>query len=249
MGVSTASFVELLYFDGGKRYNEYMFENKNKLRGKYICSKPQAELKTDQTVRSIILGAALALFVVPPLCLKCEAIRVFGEKGYTPLITAYVILMLCTAGLMLYTFVASLTRYRLRGEIPERFAPKSGFEKRTFACFEWARVMTVLVAVAYGAMCVYAYSAQSVVLAALECVAAALAVYARKMTFDAYCSSVTLVSAEEAAEAALAEIGPPGAENAETAPANKPETRLKTYNPDAEKNLADEVEDFYSDKD
>ena len=115
MGVSTASFVELLYFDGGKRYNEYMFENKNKLRGKYICSKPQAELKTDQTVRSIILGAALALFVVPPLCLKCEAIRVFGEKGYTPLITAYVILMLCTAGLMLYTFVASLTRYRLRG--------------------------------------------------------------------------------------------------------------------------------------
>ena len=83
MGVSTASFVELLYFDGGKRYNEYMFENKNKLRGKYICSKPQAELKTDQTVRSIILGAALALFVVPPLCLKCEAIRVFGEKGYT----------------------------------------------------------------------------------------------------------------------------------------------------------------------
>ena len=77
MGVSTASFVELLYFDGDKRYNEYMFENKNKLRGKYICSKPKAELKTDQTVRSIILGAALALFVVPPLCLKCEAIRVF----------------------------------------------------------------------------------------------------------------------------------------------------------------------------
>ena len=134
MGVSTASFIELLYFDGGKRYNEYMFENKNKLRGKYICSKPQAELKTDQTVRSIILAAALA-------------------------------------------------------------------------------------------------------------------VYARKMTFDAYCSSVTLVSAEEAAEAALAEIGPPGAENAEAAPEKKPETRLKTYNPDAEKNLADEVEDFYSDKD
>ena len=26
----------------------------------------------------------------------------------------------------------------------------AGLEKRTFACFEWARVMTVLVAVAYG---------------------------------------------------------------------------------------------------
>ena len=40
----------------------------------------------------IALGAALALFVVPPLCLKCEAIRVFGEKGYTPLITAVAIM-------------------------------------------------------------------------------------------------------------------------------------------------------------
>ena len=108
--------------------------------------------------------------------------------------------------------------------------------------------MTVIVAVAYAAMCAYAYSGQSVALAVLECVAAALAVYARKITFDAYSSSLTLVSADEAIGLIISE-NPMDDAPADPEPPNQPETRLKTYNPDAAKNLSDEVEDFYDDKD
>ncbi len=230
------------------RYTDYMFENKNKLKGRFVCSRSAADLKNDQIVRTIVLAAALAFFVVPPLCLKSRAILIFNEKNYTPLVTAYVILLLFTAALLVYTLIASLTRYRFRGEIPERYAPRSGFEKRTFACFEWSRVMTVIVAVAYAAMCAYAYSGQSVALAVLECVAAALAVYARKITFDAYSSSLTLVSADEAIGLIISE-NPMDDAPADPEPPKQPETRLKTYNPDAAKNLSDEVEDFYDDKD
>lgn len=252
--MSRADFAEIRFtYAAALRYTDYMFDNKHKLYGKFVCSKSDAELKNNQIARTIVLSLALAFFVVPPLCLKSLAILLFTEKNYTPLVTAYVILLLFTAAMLVYTLAASLTRYRLRREIPEKYAPRSGFDKRTFACFEWSRVMTVIVAVAYAAMCAYAYSGQSVALAALECLAAALAVYARKITFDAYSSSLTLVSAEDAIGLIISE-NPTGEtednpSDKNKVPVRQPETRLKTYNPDAAKNLSDEVEDFYDDKD
>ncbi len=237
------------------RYTDHMFENKNKLRGKFVCSKSKAELKSSQITRSIILGIALACFVVPPLFLKSQAIKVFSENNYTPFITTYVMLVLFTAAMLLYTFIASLTRYRFRSEVPEKYAPRSGFEKHTFACFEWSKVLTVIVAIVYAGMCAYAYSHQSVVLAILECVAAALTVYARKITFDTYSSSLTLVPVDEVSNATenLDEETEKNAlasdNNATDTMTKMSNTRLKTDNPDAEKNLSDEVEDFYDDKD
>ena len=70
------------------RYTDYMFENKNKLKGRFVCSRSAADLKNDQIVRTIVLAAALTFFVVPPLCLKSRAILIFNEKNYTPLVTA-----------------------------------------------------------------------------------------------------------------------------------------------------------------
>ncbi len=167
--------------------------NKPIISGKYVTTAPTARLNK---LRLIALIALSVFFIVPPLVFKLKAMRVFADKGLTAPTTAYVLLILFTAGLNLYCFIACFTRYRLRTEIPAANAPKLGFTKHTWSAIEWLFYLTVICACAHLALTVYAFSPGSLAITLFAVAAAACAYFVKRLSFIAY-KDALLVSLDD----------------------------------------------------
>ena len=159
----------------------------------------------------------LVCFIAPPLIFKLKATAVFAEKNYTPLLTVYAALIIFTALWLIFSFVCSFNRYALKKEISKSNEPKNGFEKHTWAVIEWQFYLTALCAAAHVACTIY---------------------FIKKISFKTYDGKMTFVSLNDELE--NTPDGQPEKPNLKAA-----ETNLKTYNENAEKNLAEEIEDFY----
>ena len=215
-----------------------MKEKKDTLQGKYVCSKSENELKSAQTLRALLYVALLILFIVPPLLLKSEAMRIFNEKKYLPLTTAYVIIMIFTA-LCVFSFICSFSRYRIRKTVYRNCAPKLGFEKHTYSVIEWQFYLTAICALIHLCLMFYAFSWHSFGLTVTSLAAAACAYFIKDVSFKVYDKSIEFIPLEEEMKNSDESDESDPNTSTEQNKAQKPETNLKTY---AEN---EEIEDFY----
>lgn len=216
-----------------------MKEKKDTLQGKYVCSKSENELKSAQTLRALLYAALLILFIVPPLLLKSEAMRIFNEKKYLPLTTAYVIIMIFTAALCVFSFICSFSRYKIRKTVYRNCAPKLGFERHTYSVIEWQFYLTAICALIHLCLMFYAFSWHSFGLTVTSLAAAACAYFIKDVSFKVYDKSIEFIPLEEEMKNSdESEESDPNT-STEQNKAQKPETNLKTY---AEN---EEIEDFY----
>ena len=212
-----------------------MNDKKDKLQGKYICGKSEKELKSAQNLRTMLYVAALILFIIPPLVLKSEAMRVFDEKNYLPLISLYVLIMIFTAVLSVVAFIFSFTRYRIQKVIYKNNQPTLGFEKHTYSVIEWQFYLYAACALLHICFLIYAFSWHSFGLAVTSLAAAICAFFIKDVSFKVYDKSLEFIPLEEE----LKEEENANEDKKTETEADKPETNLKTY---AEN---EDVEDFY----
>lgn len=223
-------------------YTDYMKKTDKPLQGKFVCSLSPETLKKRQMLRTVLYAVMLALFIFPPVFIKQAALAKLTAAKNTSLIAAYLILFFFTAVWLVVSFAMSLTRCKLRGEIYKRDEPKLGFEKHTWSIIEWQFYLTALTAVTHLAMTIYAFSALSLIVLIFSVGAAVAAYFIMDISKKTYTpekkeSTLTYIPLEDELKADEPEISPE--------PTQKQETKLKTYSPDAEKNLSDDVEDFY----
>ncbi len=212
------------------------------LQGKFVCSLSPETLKRRQLIRTVLYAVMISAFIIPPLVIKQSALKKLDEINNTSLIMAYLILFFFTAAWLVVSFIMSLTRCKLRAEILKRDEPKLGFEKHTWSIIEWQFYLTAITVAAHLAMTIYAFSVLSLVVLILSLGAAVAAYFITDISKKTYTdkngtSTLTYVPLDDELK------------DSETEPVKeepqKQETRLKTYSPDAEKNLSDDVEDFY----
>lgn len=215
-----------------------MKNEEKRLQGKFIADVPEETLKKNGRLRAALYAVMLICFIAPPLIFKLKATAVFAEKNYTPLLTVYAALIIFTALWLIFSFVCSFNRYALKKEISKSNEPKNGFEKHTWAVIEWQFYLTALCAAAHVACTIYAFSWSSLGVALPSVAAAVCAYFIKKISFKTYDGKMTFVSLNDELE--NTPDGQPEKPNLKAA-----ETNLKTYNENAEKNLAEEIEDFY----
>lgn len=215
-----------------------MKKDEKRLQGKFIADVSDETLKKNRRLRAALQAVMLVCFIAPPLIFDLEAAAVFAEKNYTPLLTVYVALLIFTALWSVYSFICCFNRYSLRKEIPKNDEPKNGFEKHTWAVIEWQFYLTALCAAAHVACIIYAFSWTSLGVVLPSVAAAICAYFIKAVSFKTYDGKLTFVSLDEELE--KTDDVTPDIANVKAA-----DTNLKTYNENAEKNLAEEIEDFY----
>lgn len=163
-----------------------MAEKKNKPKkvkppeGKYVSRKDAAQLKQAQTKRSVFmfsstLTLALMLFVPQEWADKAKDL-IWLQSLYVLLIAALIVISVITS-------YGALRGCNLTGEISERYKPRQGFEKRTFASFEFFMYLHFLLAAAQIALVVYGFGIWGLINAVLAAAGAVLAYLARDISF------------------------------------------------------------------
>ena len=219
-----------------------MKKNAKPLQGKYVCSLPDETVKKRQNLRTVLYVVMLAAFIIPPLTMKQAALEKLTNAKNTSLIMAYAILFFFSAVWLVVSFAMSLTRCKLKHEIYKCDEPKLGFEKHTWSIIEWQFYLSVITALAHLGLTVYAFSVSSLFVFIFGLGAATAAYFIMDISKKTYTpksgeSTLTYVPLED-------ELKFDEPEEISETPV-KQETKLKTYSPDAQKNLSDDIEDFY----
>lgn len=148
--------------------------------GKYVSNKDAELLKKAQTKRSAFMFASTLTLAVT-LFLSQEWAE--KAKGITWLLSAYVLLIVVLVVISVAVSYGALRGCKLTGEISEKLKPRAGFEKRTFAVFEWFMYLHFVLAAAQIALVIYGFGIQGLVAAILSAAGAVLAYLARDVSF------------------------------------------------------------------
>ena len=168
---------------------------KQKVRyGKFVSEKSPETLAAAQKKRLLYMYASTltlaALLFVP---------QEWAEKArdIAAVQTAYVLIVL---SLIVVTVIASYGASRkcnLTKPISEKYKPRGGFEKGTFAFVEWKMYLHILLAVWEIALLIYGFGPWGLLGAALSAGGAALAVLSRRICFLTLKDELTFVPPEE----------------------------------------------------
>lgn len=184
-------------------YNTLMFKKKEKLQGKFIATENPEIFAQAQKKRMPLLIAALVLGIVPH-CLNIEALGALFELNLTSIVGAYLIFVFVFAVIFITTFVFSFTRYKIRTEVPARFAPKNGFEEHTWSFLEWSFYLYVIYALIYLAGTIYSFGACGTIAFVSAAVGAICMHFAVDITKKAMCKKMrfegTFEKSSEASE-------------------------------------------------
>lgn len=169
---------------------------------KYVCSRPESELKQMQRLRLIYLLGALVLFTVT-LFIKQSALTKLVDSEHkfaTTIQTLYVFLVLLTLLTAIYALICSFTRYKIASEILAKNAPKKGFSEGTWTAFILPIVLVVLYLILIVGLIIYKFSVGSLVTALLSIGAGVLFYLAMDVGKKAYRDTTTLLSEKDVIE-------------------------------------------------
>lgn len=166
-----------------------MFKKKEKLQGKFIASESSEVLAEAQKKRLPLLIAALVFGIVPH-CINIEALSALFELNLISIVGAYLIFVFVFAVIFITTFVFSFTRYKIRAEVPARFAPKNGFEEHTWSFLEWSFYLYVIYAIIYLAATIYRFGACGAIAFVFSAAGAICMYFAVDITKKAMCKKM-----------------------------------------------------------
>ena len=167
--------------------------NKQKTQGTFLYTGDKAILKRTQKSRAILAVILTLLFIIPPLFIDQAINKLLNDLNYLALLQTYVILVVATDLLVIYTFICTFTRYKLRDSFPAIKAPRTGWDKHTWVSYEFQFYCISLIAICNVVGLFFAFDVLSLLLALISLGCSVIAFFIKKITLLAYKEKMELV--------------------------------------------------------
>lgn len=180
----------------------YGREKVKKAYGKFVSEKDMPTLKKAQKLRLIFTHCASLTFAIT-LFLPLE----WAEKS-RDIIWLHTVYIFFVIALIVLSVMAAFTAGKscnLTKEISEKYKPKAGFEKATFAYTEWFVYAHVIHALIQLGLVIYGFGVWGVVAVLLTSGGAVFAILARVVTFRALKEDLKYIPPQENGETDKAE--------------------------------------------
>ena len=163
----------------------------------FVFTGDAQKLTKTQTLRVILCSLVLVLFAIPEFFVP-QALNSYLESiNQLALLQTYVILVFFALLLILYTFVCSLTRYKLKRTFPQKQAPKSGWDKHTWASYEWQFFVLAIVTIIKVVGLFFAFDFLSLLLAIISLACTVISFIVMRITFLALKGKMELVDEKD----------------------------------------------------
>lgn len=167
--------------------------NKQKPQGTFLYTGDKATLAISQKKRALLTAILTVLFIVPPLFIDQAMNKLLADLNLLAILQTYVILVLATDLLLVYTFICTFTRYKLRDSFPASKAPYSGWDKHTWVSYEFQFYCICLISISNVVGLFFAFDILSLLLAVISLGCSVIAFFIKRITFLAYKEKMELV--------------------------------------------------------
>lgn len=170
---------------------------RRKRDGKFVSKLSDKELDALQRKKSLFMYLSTLFFAIS-LFLEVEGrAKLSDNKPLFALFTLYVISLVVLIALSVFISVMNRTRQKIKREIRECDAPRSGLDRRTFTSYELFNALHVLVAAAEIAVSVYKFGVWGAINIAVSAASAVTCFISRQILYKANAGNVEFVPAEE----------------------------------------------------
>lgn len=160
--------------------------------GRYVSGLTEEVLTRRQRMRSLYMLLATLTFAVT-IFIPQDALDENHILANLTLTTLYILFIIGSVVVSVIVPYYALRRHKIRREVTQSDAPKSGFEKRTFASFEWFMYLHFAMVAVQLALAIYCPDWGSILCVALMAAGAAFAVIARIVSYRTYATDVEFI--------------------------------------------------------